>query len=69
MAMTNKSASSRGRPTPASCFGVWNTDDKEGLRLLVDRGRHRLQGRKILASGAGFIERPLSPRRMKRGAG
>ena len=40
-------------------LGVWNTDDKEGLRLLVDRGRHRLQGRKILASGAGFIERPL----------
>ena len=40
-------------------FGVWNTDDKEGLRLLSDRGRHRLQGRKILASGAGFIERPL----------
>ena len=40
-------------------LGVWNTDDKEGLRLLVDRGRRRLQGRKILASGAGFIERPL----------
>ena len=40
-------------------FGVWNTDDKEGLRLLADRGRRRLQGRKILASGAGFIERPL----------
>ena len=40
-------------------FGVWNTDDKEGLRLLADHGGHRLQGRKILASGAGFIERPL----------
>ncbi len=40
-------------------FGVWNTDDKEGLHLLADRGRRRLQGRKILASGAGFIERPL----------
>ena len=40
-------------------FGVWNTDDKEGLRLLADRGRRRLQGQKILASGAGFIERPL----------
>ncbi len=40
-------------------FGVWNTDDKKGLRLIVDQGRHRLRGRKILASGAGFIERPL----------
>ena len=40
-------------------FGVWNTDDKEGLHLLADHGGHRLQGRKILASGAGFIERPL----------
>ncbi len=40
-------------------FGVWNTDDKDGLRLFADHGGHRLRGRKILASGAGFIERPL----------
>ena len=40
-------------------FGVWNTDDREGLRLVADQGRYRLSGRKILASGAGFIERPL----------
>lgn len=48
-----------GEARAGKLFGVWNTDDKEGLRLLADRGRRRLQGRKILASGAGFIERPL----------
>ena len=39
--------------------GVWNTDDREGLRLVVERGRYWLEGRKILASGAGHIERPI----------
>ncbi|WP_159992424.1 acyl-CoA dehydrogenase family protein [Roseomonas sp. 18066] len=37
-------------------FGVWNTDDRQDpLRLLQDR----LQGAKILASGAGHVTRPL----------
>jgi alkylation response protein AidB-like acyl-CoA dehydrogenase len=40
-------------------FGVWNTDDQKGLRLIGERGRNRLEGRKILASGAGHIERPI----------
>ena len=40
-------------------FGVWNTDDSNDLRLIQRRGRYRLVGRKILASGAGHIERPL----------
>jgi alkylation response protein AidB-like acyl-CoA dehydrogenase len=40
-------------------FGVWNTDDSNGLRLVRRHGRHCLEGRKILASGAGHIERPL----------
>jgi len=40
-------------------FGVWNTDDKNSLRLTFEGGSYRLQGRKILASGAGYIERPL----------
>ena len=48
-----------GEVRAGKLFGVWNTDDKEGLRLFADHGGHRLQGRKILASGAGFIERPL----------
>jgi alkylation response protein AidB-like acyl-CoA dehydrogenase len=39
--------------------GVWNTDDKDNLRLIRVEGRYRLEGRKILASGAGFIERPI----------
>ena len=40
-------------------FGVWNTDDSNGLRLIHRHGRVWLEGRKILASGAGHIERPL----------
>ena len=40
-------------------FGVWNTDDSNGLRLIHRHGRTWLEGRKILASGAGHIERPL----------
>jgi alkylation response protein AidB-like acyl-CoA dehydrogenase len=40
-------------------LGVWNTDGADPLRLISGRGRHRLQGRKILASGAGHIERPI----------
>ena len=40
-------------------FGVWNTDDVNGLRLIHGDGRSWLEGRKVLASGAGHIERPL----------
>ena len=40
-------------------LGVWNTDDSNGLRLIHRHGRPWLEGRKILASGAGHIERPL----------
>jgi alkylation response protein AidB-like acyl-CoA dehydrogenase len=40
-------------------FGVWNTDDANGLRLIHRYGRSWLEGRKVLASGAGHIERPL----------
>ncbi len=40
-------------------FGVWNTDDGQGLRLVCKPGRFHLEGRKILASGAGHIERPI----------
>src|SRR6204780_5074316 len=40
-------------------FGVWNTDDANGLRLIHRHGRSWLEGRKVLASGAGHIERPL----------
>jgi alkylation response protein AidB-like acyl-CoA dehydrogenase len=37
-------------------FGVWNTDDRQ-QPLRLDGGV--LRGRKILASGAGWVERPL----------
>ena len=40
-------------------FGVWNTDDSNGLRLIHRHGRYWLEGRKVMASGAGHIERPL----------
>jgi alkylation response protein AidB-like acyl-CoA dehydrogenase len=40
-------------------FAVWNTDHAENLRLICEGGRYRLEGRKVLASGAGRIERPL----------
>jgi alkylation response protein AidB-like acyl-CoA dehydrogenase len=40
-------------------FGVWNTDDANNLRLICKHRRYWLEGRKILASGAGYIERPL----------
>jgi alkylation response protein AidB-like acyl-CoA dehydrogenase len=40
-------------------LGVWNTDDSQGLRLLRRKGKCSLEGRKILASGAGHITRPL----------
>ena len=40
-------------------IGVWNTDDSNALRLIHRRGRFLLEGRKVLASGAGHIERPL----------
>jgi alkylation response protein AidB-like acyl-CoA dehydrogenase len=43
----------------AKLFGVWNTDDANGLRLIHRHGRSWLEGRKVLASGAGHIERPL----------
>jgi alkylation response protein AidB-like acyl-CoA dehydrogenase len=40
-------------------LGVWNTDEARVLRLVGPEGRLRLEGRKILASGAGWIDRPL----------
>jgi hypothetical protein len=40
-------------------FGVWNTDGSNGLRLIRTHGRYWLEDRKVLASGAGHIERPL----------
>jgi alkylation response protein AidB-like acyl-CoA dehydrogenase len=40
-------------------FGVWNTDDANGLRLIRKKGCSELEGRKILASGAGHVERPI----------
>jgi alkylation response protein AidB-like acyl-CoA dehydrogenase len=43
-------------------FGVWNTDDVKGLRLLHTHGHSWLEGRKVLASGAGHIEPPARDR-------
>lgn len=38
---------------------VWGADDKHGLTVADDASGMRLTGRKILASGAGFVTRPL----------
>jgi alkylation response protein AidB-like acyl-CoA dehydrogenase len=38
---------------------VWGADDAAGLKIACDGQLHRLQGRKILASGAGFVSRPI----------
>jgi alkylation response protein AidB-like acyl-CoA dehydrogenase len=39
--------------------GVWGAEDAAGLRRISQPGGWRLEGRKILASGAGFVRRPL----------
>lgn len=38
---------------------VWGADDAQGLRITPERDGNVLKGRKILASGAGFVTRPL----------
>ena len=38
---------------------VWGADDAEGLSIVSGEGADVLKGRKILASGAGFVTRPL----------
>ncbi|SNB51036.1 Acyl-CoA dehydrogenase [Arboricoccus pini] len=46
-------------------FGVWNTEPaNDGLVLYRDGEGWRLEGRKILASGAGWVERPLVTARL-----
>jgi alkylation response protein AidB-like acyl-CoA dehydrogenase len=48
------------RARHGALFGVWNTDDTQAsVRLIAKDGSWRLEGRKILCSGAGYIERPL----------
>jgi alkylation response protein AidB-like acyl-CoA dehydrogenase len=39
--------------------GVWGAEDSFGLRRIGQANGWRLEGRKILASGAGFCRRPL----------
>jgi alkylation response protein AidB-like acyl-CoA dehydrogenase len=39
--------------------GVWGADDAIGLKIIDQDGRAALSGRKILASGAGFVTRPI----------
>ncbi|OYU92347.1 MAG: acyl-CoA dehydrogenase [Bradyrhizobiaceae bacterium PARB1] len=38
---------------------VWGADDAEALTIVSGEGGEVLKGRKILASGAGFVTRPL----------
>jgi alkylation response protein AidB-like acyl-CoA dehydrogenase len=39
--------------------GVWGADDAAGLRIVRHDQGWRLTGRKIMASGAGFVARPV----------
>lgn len=39
--------------------GVWGADDAAGLKIVDRNGRVELCGKKILASGAGFVTRPI----------
>ena len=39
--------------------GVWGAEDAAGLKRHPDTAGWRLEGRKILASGAGFVRRPI----------
>jgi alkylation response protein AidB-like acyl-CoA dehydrogenase len=48
-------------------FAVWNTDADGGLLLELEDGGYRLTGAKMLASGAGSIERPLVTARLPDG--
>ena len=46
-------------------FGVWNTEDKNGLLIhALGKGKFLLEGSKTFCSGAGWIERPLVTGRM-----
>ena len=47
--------------------GVWGAEDATGLRAEFDGRRWRLTGRKILASGAGFVTRPVVTARAETG--
>ena len=41
-------------------FGVWNTQDAEGVRIYdLGNGKYRLEGSKTFCSGATGIDRPL----------
>ena len=58
MATSNRSNSLGKKCGQASCLAS-GTDDANVLRLIHRYGRSWLEGRKILASGAGHIERRL----------
>jgi alkylation response protein AidB-like acyl-CoA dehydrogenase len=49
----------RAEAAEGALFGVWAADDAAGLKLARADDGGRLAGRKILCSGAPFIERPL----------
>ncbi|MET0532333.1 MAG: acyl-CoA dehydrogenase family protein [Microvirga sp.] len=50
-------------------FGVWNTEFGDGVRLADQAdGRRQLDGSKVYASGAGYVERPLITARLADGS-
>lgn len=56
------------RAQEGELLAVWNTEGAQGVRLEPQREGFRLEGAKILASGAGFVRYPLITAREPSGA-
>jgi alkylation response protein AidB-like acyl-CoA dehydrogenase len=52
-------ASLAGSVNDGALAAVWGADDAAGLKIVTNGSRAELSGRKILASGAGFVTRPI----------
>jgi alkylation response protein AidB-like acyl-CoA dehydrogenase len=50
-------------------FGVWNTQDRDGVKIVEHGGRRVLRGRKTFASGAGTVARGLITAALPNGGG
>lgn len=56
---TEQIASLASSVADGALSGVWGADDAAGLKVQIINGTAQLVGRKILASGAGTVTRPV----------